>query len=453
MGLIKFARRHKKKLIFLFVFFGGGYLSVKYAIRQIKQSLFLSTKSLSAASQQYATLRKYEHYLTIKQTSDEAVIELSKTMHNKIREILPTEDLLAQLKQRPPNKLEIWEKLKIMCVSRCFATIYSLSFLCLFIKVELNVIGGYLFVGNSVDDSLFSIDSLFDPKPNKTSIQPAQKLSPSTQQKYLENIENFIKKELVHLIEDIEESCQLVFSEVNLKENMTIDMLQERFEQVHKRLRHKLKRTTVDLNDIDREFYEFQEKNSVSDYLLPDIQTDMDISVVTSPARLENDKILNDLNLETLDILTSKDFQITIDSLIESLSNEFMSLLTSIVFQEIIQVEKETSEIIEISVPFAKLIPIFDQAQQVFQTNNSSLFKVLENFKLNVFSANIYESFSYTPSAEQQKHLNKVAAIQLPKKMSAIENVAKTSSETSQKSQETEAESAKDAFFSGTMFD
>ena len=51
-------------------------------------------------NQQYLTLKKYEHFLTIKQTSDDAVIELSKTLQEKIKQTLPTEDLLNQLKQK-----------------------------------------------------------------------------------------------------------------------------------------------------------------------------------------------------------------------------------------------------------------------------------------------------------------------------------------------------------------
>jgi hypothetical protein len=35
---------------------------------------------------------------------------------------------------------------------------------------------------------------------------------------------------------------------------------------------------------------------------------------------------------------------------------------------------RNKSELVNLSLPFAKLIPIFDKAQQIFQSNNSSMF-------------------------------------------------------------------------------
>jgi hypothetical protein len=111
----------------------GSYVAFKYAVKQLKETFNISSKTFSMVNQEYLTLRKYEHFLNIKQTSDEAgkyivfklltnknkifnsifkylVIELSKSLIDKIKTTLPCEDLLNQLKQKYTH---FWFKYKI----------------------------------------------------------------------------------------------------------------------------------------------------------------------------------------------------------------------------------------------------------------------------------------------------------------------------------------------------
>ena len=70
--LINFGRRHKKKLIFTVVFVGGTYLGIRHTIRKLKEHLLFSTTSSALMNERFLSMRKHEHYLTIKQTSDQA---------------------------------------------------------------------------------------------------------------------------------------------------------------------------------------------------------------------------------------------------------------------------------------------------------------------------------------------------------------------------------------------
>ena len=73
-SVIRVARRHKKKLIFMVVVFSGGYLGLRYLRNKLEEALSFPNQDLS-----FLKLKKCEHYMTIKQTSDEAIIDLMKT--------------------------------------------------------------------------------------------------------------------------------------------------------------------------------------------------------------------------------------------------------------------------------------------------------------------------------------------------------------------------------------
>ena len=76
--------------------------------------------------------------------------------------------------------------------AKCFTNVYATCLLTLFVKVELNIIGAFLFLSNSVE----SVDEL-----------GASSLSSNVQQKFLENIENFVKTGLPRLMATIETYC------------------------------------------------------------------------------------------------------------------------------------------------------------------------------------------------------------------------------------------------------
>lgn len=108
------------------------------------------------------------------------------------------------------------------------------------------------------------------------------------------------------------------------------------------------------------------------------------------------DNILSDLNNETLDLILSEDFKQTFKSLFDEMKNDLLNKISSLMLDQIL--EKESGNKITISLPFARIIPILNQIQLPFNKNI-----VAENFKLNIFSANIYEAFSYVPE-ESFKH-------------------------------------------------
>ncbi len=128
------------------------------------------------------------------------------------------------------NKLAIWESLKIKCLTRCLVSIYAVSLLTLFIKIELNIIGAYLFMSNS------------SPECNKNEWssefieQQANTLSNDVQQEFLNNIENFVSVGLTRLTSIVQAYCEEVFMPIGLKESLNVGQVSEKIKLIQEKI-------------------------------------------------------------------------------------------------------------------------------------------------------------------------------------------------------------------------
>lgn len=379
--MIKFAKRHKKKLIFTIVLFGGGYCGVKYTIYKLKKFLLMSTTTSNLVDEQMLSMRKTEHYLSIKETSNQGVLSLVKSMQAKINEQLSSDELLEQLKQKPVNKLAIWETLKIKCLSRCLANIYATALLTLFIKIELNIIGAYLFLSNSHS----SEHNVTEEWSAEFIQQQENTLSAQLQQKYLENIENFVNTGLPNLIALIENFCDEEFSSISLKESLTVDFIGQKLETIQGR--------------INAEIFNFEEQE---DFFSKHMLSNLDLGDNSYKLMLWNEnkqirsdeEVLLSLNLETYDILTSQDFRTVLSSLVDMFANEYLNTLSAQIVQQLVSTEAAPkATMLSQSMAFARLIPILNTSNSIFEMNSMKN-RMLNDSKLNIFSENIYEAFS-----------------------------------------------------------
>ncbi len=61
------------------------------------------------------------------------------------------DELIIKLKARAENKIEIWEELKIVSFTRCASGVYALTLLFVYFRVQLNVLGAYMFLASKVN--------------------------------------------------------------------------------------------------------------------------------------------------------------------------------------------------------------------------------------------------------------------------------------------------------------
>ncbi|RNA13902.1 peroxisomal biogenesis factor 3 [Brachionus plicatilis] len=370
MSLVfRFGKRHKKKLVFSAFLFGGSYAFIKYSIYKIKKSLFLLPEDSRLVKKEYLKSKKFDHYLAIKKTSDDAILSIFESIQEQINNNLSSNEYLEQLKLKPPNKLELWEKIKILSVSKCLASIYSMVIVSILTKIELNIVGGFLFRQIVTDGSSF--DNI------KSSSQI--NLSAKFQKKYLENIEKFSQEGIKKLCLNIRPIVEKVFENINLKENIGTEYLNEKLELT-------MELFEAQNDDFVTEYlsfgYSITKGSLESEYCLVDASNPMVDHV--------EENILSDLNNETLDLILCEDFKQTFRTIFDDLKNDLLNNLSSLMLTQILK--RESPEKISISLPFAKLIPILNQIKLPLNKNI-----IIDNISLNIFSANIYEAFSYFP--------------------------------------------------------
>uniref|UniRef100_A0A8B9Q5V4 Peroxisomal biogenesis factor 3 n=1 Tax=Apteryx owenii TaxID=8824 RepID=A0A8B9Q5V4_APTOW len=107
-SLWSFLKRHKKKCLFLGTFLGGVYLLGKYGQKKIREI------QEREAAEYIAQARRQYHFESNQRTCNMTVLSMLPTLRDALMHQLNSECLTSVLKNRPANKLEIWEDLKII---------------------------------------------------------------------------------------------------------------------------------------------------------------------------------------------------------------------------------------------------------------------------------------------------------------------------------------------------
>uniref|UniRef100_A0A8C2J5G4 Peroxisomal biogenesis factor 3 n=1 Tax=Cyprinus carpio TaxID=7962 RepID=A0A8C2J5G4_CYPCA len=290
-----FIKRHKRKFIFAGVFVGGVYLLGKYAQRKIQEM------QEREATEYIAQARRQFHF------------ESNLVDHVFLH--------------RPANKLEIWEDLKIISFTRSIVAVYSTCMLVVLLRVQLNIIGGYLYLDNSVT------------KNGMTPLAP-----PDVQQQYLSSIQHLLGEGLIELITVVKKAVQEVLGPVSLKQSLSLQELEQQLTQVRQ---------------LVEEGCASSKHKSLSWYMMPDEENTL---ASQACGLTENDVTTIKLLNETRDILESPDF---ITVLCTCLSRGFIRFLDNMSeFFRPPQGDSNPSStpdrLSHVSLPLAKIIPIIN---------------------------------------------------------------------------------------------
>lgn len=202
-GIKDFLRRHKRKFIVTGAVFGGIYLLTSYAQRKLREWQEKEAKRF------FEMTRKKQHFESTERTCNQTILSLSKIVTESILSILNTEEIVQKLQENPDNKLALWEQLKIMIFTRICVLVYALSILQVILRVQLNIIGGYLY-----RDSVHEEDSLIDG---------------DLQAKYLSLCHHFVDGGVEDLVKQIEAVVKKVVEPVSLKKKMTLQEVEQIF--------------------------------------------------------------------------------------------------------------------------------------------------------------------------------------------------------------------------------
>ncbi|XP_061785259.1 peroxisomal biogenesis factor 3 [Nerophis lumbriciformis] len=355
-----FVKRHKRKFIVTGAVVGGVYFLSKYAQSKIRE---LQEKE---ATEYIAQARRQFHFESNQRTCNMTVVSMLPPLREAIINQLNSESLTAILKTRPANKVDIWEDLKIMSFTRTIVAVYSTCMLVVLLRVQLNIIGGYLYLDNSVG------------KPPASPQATAE-----VQQQYLSSIQHLLGDGLTQLITVVKKSVQNSLDGMSLKQSLSLLELEQQLSWI-------------------RAEVEAGSERPLSWYMMAD---DENTLADQACGLTENDVLTVRLLNETRDMLDSPNFSVVLNA---CLQRGFSRLLDNLAEFFRPSLDDSTSScspdsLFVVSLPLAKIIPIVNGQINTICSETPGHFvqDLLMNDHVKEFAAIVYESFS-TPQELQK---------------------------------------------------
>lgn len=139
-----FLRRHRRKFFITGAIVGGVYLLGRYARWRFAE--WQRQQEMEFVER----ARKQHHFESNLRTCTITFYSLVPSLRDALLEKLNCEAITAKLRERPSNKLELWEQLKLLSFTRTVTSIYSSCMLFVFLRVQLNIVGGYMYLDSLV---------------------------------------------------------------------------------------------------------------------------------------------------------------------------------------------------------------------------------------------------------------------------------------------------------------
>lgn len=195
--------RHRRKFVVTGAVVGGLYLLSSYAQKKLREWQEKEAKKF------FDMTRKKQHFESTERTCNQTILSLSKIVSESILANINTEEIVQKLQENPEDKLSLWEQLKVMIFTRICVLVYALCILQVTLRVQLNVIGGYLY-----RDSVQENDPLVDS---------------DLQTKYLSLCHNFVGNGIEDLVKQINKAVKKVVEGVSLKSKVTLQDVEQMF--------------------------------------------------------------------------------------------------------------------------------------------------------------------------------------------------------------------------------
>lgn len=371
-----FLHRHRRKFLIGGVVVAGGMLTLRYAQRKLIE--YQETK----AREFFERTRRTQHFESTERTCNQAIMGLAPNLIDQILKQMDADTIVAELRNNPSNKIVLWNKLKVLAIGRLCALVYACSMLVITLRVQFNILGGYLY---------------------KDAIANDEKITAELQQNYVALIQHFLREGCDSLCQLIEKKVEQILSTYDLSRKLTLTETEQIFCSIQMAI-------NSDENDPS---------THLASYVYP-----TDLPASTSDALFE--KMFN----ETIDMLESSDvstlnannvsrgFSIVMDNIADFYfkptnhtnviengikPNHEINTLMELTDSE--TNDASTSEslpnINTVSIPIPKLIPVINGlAKQQFSSTSQppglstslvTLYLISE--KVKILGANTYEVF------------------------------------------------------------
>jgi peroxin-3 len=189
-----FFERHRRKIFITGALLGGAYALGKLA--QWKVGDWYETQQVEFLAQS----KKQLHFDGNQKTCNTTFYSLLPSLQDAIFELVDSEAITEKLKNKPSDKLLLWEQLKILSFTRTVTAIYASSLLAVFLRVQLNLLGGYMYLDV---EGVANETTAATPEEHRSVY-----MSDPTQKKYLGIVRYFLEtgvKDLVDVVQHVVE--------------------------------------------------------------------------------------------------------------------------------------------------------------------------------------------------------------------------------------------------------
>lgn len=362
-----FLNRHKKKFLVTSVVIGGTALALNYGQRKLREWQEREARNFLDMT------RKKQHFESTERTCTHTILSLAPSVCEAVTKALDTQEILNQLRSNPANKVQLWEELKVLTFARVTSMVYAFTILVVTLRIQLNIVGGYLYKDstNTNSQSLISND---------------------LQQKYLSLCHYFVSEGVEKLCRQIENKVRSVVQSIPLKQKLSLKETEQVFWSIQ---------TAMCIDNADplkqMALYLIEEKNTDEDLLKKLLNETLDLLESEEVGTLSTSSVSRGLALLVDQIAeffgpnTPPNGKVSIVELNsqQGTSNESAS-----------KSQLNFVNVNNIELPLAKLIPIINGlvsqplGRGLSGVPDIAMQQLILNDKLKVLGANIYESFS-----------------------------------------------------------
>ena len=202
------SRRSSVRRTYILGAFLGHILVQKGTVLFIHMMIVISNYNAICCSYRRQAKKQF-HFESNQQTCLTTYMQFLIPLRNKICETLNIEEITVSLSSNPDNKLELWEHLKVLGFTRTMTSVVSMCSLYVFLKVQMNIIAGYMYTETIADAGNEEIEKV---KELLHEIEMDQPVS-SLQKEYLKNVTFLFEDGIMLLINDIK---QLVIGKISI---------------------------------------------------------------------------------------------------------------------------------------------------------------------------------------------------------------------------------------------
>lgn len=371
-----FLNRHRRKFLIGGVVVAGGMLTLRYAQRKLIE--YQEAK----AREFFERTRRTQHFETTERTCNQTIMGLAPNLIDQILKNLDADTIVAELRNNPNDKITMWNRIKVLAFGRLCALVYACSMLVITLRVQFNVLGGYLY---------------------KDAVGNDEQITTELQQNYVALIQHFLRDGIDSLCQLIDKKCEQIVGTYDLSRKLTLTECEQIFCSIQMAI-------NSDANDPN---------THLANYVYP-----KDLPASTSNALFEK------MFTETIDMLESSDvatlnannvsrgFSIVMDNIAEYYykpianangitQNHTVNSITEITNDDSSSTSAAVAgveplpNINTVSIPIPKLIPVinglakqqFSNTSQPAGLSTSLVTLYLISEKVKILGANTYEVF------------------------------------------------------------